>query len=327
MISETQLSKMNQKKILIVGDIGLDEYANGSVRRISPEAPVPVVEVDKEELRLGLATNVAQNVLSLGGVPLLVSVVGSDSAGETLCGLLKEQKISDKYIVKDNARRTTRKLRVMSEHHHVVRVDFEQKKFLSPEIQKRILNQVTELITEAQGLILQDYAKGMLSENLIQDIINLAHKHKVFVIVDPYRTTPIHYYRGADLMTPNSEEAILLSKIIVDELHMVTENYVEVGEALMNGIGSTQMVITRGKDGMTLFENNNIEHVPTFAREVFDVTGAGDTVVAALALAWSSGFSLKESCLLANHAAGVVVGKVGCVPCSREELAESLKST
>jgi len=320
---ESSIQKFQKKKILVIGDIGIDEYVNGSVKRISPEAPVPVVEVESEEQRLGLATNVAQNIQSLGGVPVLVSIVGADYSGDQLRKLLKDANVSDEYLVTDTSRPTTRKIRVMSDHHHVVRVDFEQRKFLGTEVENKILQIVQRMIGDCDGVILQDYAKGVLSEKLSQEIIKIARARNKKVLVDPHRTTPIDYYRGADLMTPNAEEALILSGLPVDDLRGVSESYQEVGHALMKAIGSKQMVITRGKNGMSFFEGEKTEHVPTFAREVFDVTGAGDTVIAAMALAWCSGISLKESCLIANHAAGVVVGKVGCVPCSIDELKAS----
>ena len=323
---ENHIQKFKNKKILVVGDIGLDEYVNGAVKRISPEAPVPVVEVHSEEQRLGLATNVAQNIQSLGGTPMLVSIIGHDYAGDQLRKLLKEANVSDQYLVVDNSRPTTKKLRVMSEHHHVVRVDFEQKKFLSSDIEKKILDMVKKSLPECDGLILQDYAKGVLSEKLIQEIVKAAKEKNKKIIVDPHRSTPVEYYRGVDLMTPNAEEAIILSKIPVDDLRGVSESFKEVGDALMKAVGSKQMVVTRGKDGMSFFEDGKSETVPTVAREVFDVTGAGDTVIAAMALSWFSGIPLKESCLIANHAAGVVVAKIGCATCDISELKASFEA-
>ncbi len=320
---EQHIQKFKNKKILVVGDIGLDEYVNGSVKRISPEAPVPVVEVQTEEQRLGLATNVAQNIQSLGGVAVLISVVGHDYAGDQLRKLLREANVSDQYLVTDNTRPTTKKLRVMSEHHHVVRVDYEQKKFLSADVEKKVLEMVQKNLSDCEGLVLQDYAKGVFSEKLIQEIIKAAKQKNKKIIVDPHRSTPVEYYRGSDLMTPNAEEAIILSKIPVDDLRGVSSSYKEVGDALMKAIGSKQMVVTRGKEGMSFFEDGKSDTVPTVAREVFDVTGAGDTVVAAMALAWCSGVSLKESCLIANHAAGVVVAKIGCATCDIPELKAS----
>lgn len=322
------LSKIDNLKgttILVVGDIGLDEYVMGVVRRISPEAPVPVVEVTDEDVRLGLAANVAQNITSLEGDAILVAVVGQDDCAKTLTKLLKAQNVNTDYLVVDDERPTTRKLRVMSGQHHVCRVDFERKKFLSEKVQKTLLANVEKALPKCGAVVLQDYAKGVLSESSIQSIISLSKKAGKRVLVDPYRSTPAKYYFGADLMTPNYDEALILSGRSLDDIRGVSETLSEVGNDLKNAIGSNKMVITRGKDGVSLFEDNAAKRIPTFARQVFDVTGAGDTFIAALSLAWTSGLSLEESCLIANYAAGVVVGKVGCVPCSTDELVLSIR--
>ncbi len=315
------------KRLIVVGDSGLDEYVFGRVRRISPEAPVPVVEVldhGTTDYRLGLSTNVAQNITSLGGICDLVSVVGADPAAEDLKKLLLLQKIPTDHLVCDPSRPTTRKLRVMSGQHHVVRIDYEQQRFLSSEIEKKIVDRVGDLVAGADGLIIQDYAKGVLSESCIQSVIKLGKSKKKNIFVDPHRSTPLAYYRGADLMTPNYDEALALSGLRFDELRKASDSLKEVGEVIRKNIQSDKLVITRGKDGMSLYEGTRYTQIPTFARQVFDVTGAGDTVIAALSLAYSAGFSLEESCLLANEAAGVVVAKVGCVPCGLPELIESM---
>lgn len=320
------VDKMKKRRVLIVGDVGLDEYVLGQVRRISPEAPVPVVEVDTEETRLGLSANVAQNVSSLGGTPILVAVVGRDSAADQFRGLLSRANVSPDHLVVDGARPTTRKLRVMVANHHIVRVDYEHRQFLTPELEKRVTEEVQRCINDVSAVILQDYAKGVISEGLAQEIIRMAKAAGKKVLVDPHRTTPMGYYRGADLMTPNYDESVALSGENVDDLRVDPDHLNRIGQKLMDGIASKQMIITRGKDGMRLFEDGRILDLPTFARQVFDVTGAGDTVIAALALAWGGGFSLEQACALANFAAGVVVGKVGCVPCTTSELLEYTKT-
>ncbi len=314
------LSRLQGKKVLVVGDIGLDEYVLGQVRRISPEAPVPVVEVDQEETRLGLAANVAQNISSLAGTPILVSVVGQDGAADQLRGLLSQNGVSPEHLVVDPGRPTTRKLRVMVQNHHIVRVDYERRQFLTPQLEQKVLEKVKQGVREACAVVLQDYGKGVISEGLAQEIIRLAKSAGCRILVDPYRSTPIHYYRGADLMTPNYDESVALSGLDLDDLRKDPDHLNRIGRGLMEAIQSSQMVITRGKDGIRLFEGSNVTDLPTFARQVFDVTGAGDTVIAAMALAWGSGFALEQACALANFAAGVVVGKVGCVPCSTQEL-------
>ncbi len=316
----SSIEKLKGKAVLVVGDVGLDEYVLGDVRRISPEAPVPVLEVQSEDSRLGLSANVAQNIRGLGGRPVLVSVIGSDPTGEVLAALRRRGGVEPDFLVKDDSRPTTRKLRVMTGHHHIVRVDYEKKLFLKKEVEKQLLGRVHDVIDQIDAVVLQDYAKGVMSESVTQALIHLAHSKGKRVIVDPYRTTPLHYYRGADLMTPNHDESIALSGWVMDDLRTDADYVNKIGRLLMEKVQSENMVITLGAKGIRLFEGHEWTDLPTYARQVFDVTGAGDTVVAALAQAWAAGLSLREACTLANFAAGVVVGKVGCVPCPIDEL-------
>lgn len=320
------IQTLRGREVLIIGDVGVDEYVLGQVRRISPEAPVPVVEVDQEEARLGLAANVAQNIASLGGVPRLVSVVGRDGAADQLSRLLTEAGVSPEHLVQDGTRPTTRKLRVMVQNHHIVRVDYERRQFIDREVEEAIIERVKELAPRVVSVIIQDYAKGVISERLVQEIVKISRSNGKRVLVDPHRSSPVRMYRGVDLMTPNNDEAAALSGIHDDDLRKDASLLNQRGRALMAAIGSQQMVITLGKDGMRIFENGESIDFPTNAKQVFDVTGAGDTVIAALGLAWGAGFTLEQSCALANFAAGVVVGKVGCVPCTVEELLEAVRS-
>lgn len=315
-----RLEALPKARLIVIGDIGLDEYVLGDVRRISPEAPVPVLEVGQQDSRLGLAANVAQNVASLGGVAHLVAVVGRDGAADELRQKLQASGVSSEHLITDPARPTTRKLRVMSGPHHLVRVDYEKKQYLSPEIEKLLIDKVASLLGQADGVIIEDYAKGVLSEGGLQAIIKESHACGKKVFVDPNRGTPAKFYNGADVITPNREEAVELSGLDYDDLKMHPNFILDVGQALRERVQAENIVITRGKEGMSLIGASEAVHMPTFARQVFDVTGAGDTVIAALALAHVSGFSLPEACVVGNVAAGVVVGKVGCVPCSRKEL-------
>lgn len=321
-----KIPKMAGKKILIIGDIGLDEYVMGDVRRISPEAPVPVLDVENEEYRLGLAANVAQNVVSLGGQAQLVSVIGADTGGELLKDLLRKNGVKVDSLVVDEQRPTTRKMRVMAKHHHLVRVDYEVRKYLNAGTLERLVAKVAELMPSVDGVILQDYAKGVVSEALVKKVVEVAHQHGKKVLADPHRSNPAAFYQGVDLIKPNNDESMAISGLNFDDLREVPDKVLRVGKAIQTQTGAKQVVITRGKEGMTLFSGETIEQVPTFARQVFDVTGAGDTVIAALTMALVSDFSLKDSCTLANFAAGVVVGKVGCVPCSTDELKEYILS-
>lgn len=312
-------------EVLIIGDVGLDEYVLGQVRRISPEAPVPVVEVDNEEARLGLAANVAQNIASLGGVPRLLAVVGQDGTADRLRTLLSNAGVSPEHLVVDHSRPTTRKLRVMVQNHHIVRVDYEHKQFVSADVEAELLERTRELISQVSAVVIQDYAKGVVSEKLVAEVVRIARAAGKKILADPNRTTPLETYRGVDLMTPNFDEAVALAKMPIDDLRKDEALVDRAGQRLMEIVGSKQMVITLGKDGMRIFEDGDCVDFPTNAKQVFDVTGAGDTVIAALALAWGSGFTLDQSCALANFAAGVVVGKIGCVPCSVAELIEAVR--
>ncbi len=319
-------SDLRGKEVLIVGDVGLDQYVLGPVRRISPEAPVPIVEVESEESRLGLAANVAQNVASLGGRARLVAVVGRDEAADQLRALLAAAGVSPEHlVVDDSGRPTTRKLRVMVQNHHIVRVDYEHRKFLSRQVEDAVLDEVRNLMTGVCAVIIQDYAKGVVSDRLVAEITALARASGKKILADPNPKTPLSTYKGVQIMTPNLDEAVALTGIGNEDLRKDPAFLDKIGQRLKDVVGSDDMIITLGKSGMRLFEGADVTDLPTNAKQVFDVTGAGDTVIAALALAWGSGFSLAQSCALANFAAGVVVGKVGCVPCSVPELLDAVQ--
>lgn len=319
-----KLAQFEGQKILVVGDVGLDEYLSGSVRRISPEAPVPVVEVQDRDYRVGLAANVAQNVSSLGGIGLLVGVVGDDPSATDLGALMKKNGVSDQYLVADKARPTTRKVRIMSGQHHIVRVDFEERKFLALEIERPLFDKFMALLPSSSGVILQDYGKGVLSEALCQKLIIAAKAAGKRVVVDPHRTTPVRYYRGADLIKPNREEAFILSGLNLDDLRLNPNSVVEVARAIQKQTGTPNLIITQGKDGVALFVDEKATVITTESRQVYDVTGAGDTYVAAFCLAWFGGLAPDVAAIMANAAAGVVVGKIGSVPCSKQELLDVL---
>lgn len=314
------------KKILVVGDVGVDEYIMGAVKRISPEAPVPVLEVESEDKRLGLAANVAQNVVSLGGEVKLISVIGSDTGAEILQNLLQKSGVSYEYLVKDIQRPTTRKTRVMTGQHHLVRVDHEIRKSLSAETETKLLGVLEKNLPDIDVVVLEDYAKGLLSQSLVEKILVLARRFNKFVMVDPHQTKFADFYKGVDLIKPNYNEALALTQVHEETIDDLSERVLHVGRTLQKMTGAKQVVLTQGKEGMTIFSQNDVTRVPTFAKKVFDVTGAGDTVIAALALGVSAGLPLSEACMLANFAAGVVVAKVGCVPCEINELINSINT-
>ncbi len=321
-----KLEHFKNKKVLILGDVGLDEYVLGDVRRISPEAPVPVLDVNQEDLRLGLSANVAQNVQSLGGIPVLLSVVGSDEGAQKLKDLCLKSQVSWDSIVVDSGRPTTRKMRVMAGPHHIVRVDYELRKYLSEKTETQMLQGFEKKLPDVDIVILQDYAKGVVSEKVVKKMTELCKKNNKRLLVDPSRTNPGSFYEGCDLIKPNYEEAVLLSGLDFDSLREIPNRIEQAGRALQKKTGAHQVVLTQGKDGMSIFDGPQISKVPTRALKVFDVTGAGDTVIAALALGLAGGLDLVSSCAIANYAAGIVVGKIGCVPCDLGELREALNS-
>ena len=307
--------------------MGVDEYILGAVKRISPEAPVPVLEVDGEDKRLGLAANVAQNVVSLSGNVNLVSVVGADTGAEILKELLVKSKVSAEHLIVDEKRPTTRKTRVMTGHHHLVRVDYEVRRNLPPETEEKILKRVQDLIPTVDVVVLEDYAKGIFSVALVEKIVALAKKSGKYLMVDPHQTKFAEFYKGVDLIKPNYNEALALTKIHEEDIENFNERVYTVGRALQKMTGARDVVLTQGKEGMSIFTSAaEVVQVPTFAKKVFDVTGAGDTVIAALALGVASGLPLAQACVLANYAAGIVVGKIGCVPCDLAELKATIQS-
>lgn len=322
-----KIPSLKGRKVLIVGDVGLDEYVLGQVRRISPEAPVPVLEVESEDKRLGLAANITQNIASLGGTAWTLGVVGDDAGAGLLKELFVKNGLSWNEMIVDASRPTTRKTRVMAAHHHLVRVDYELTKYLAPEIEAKMLAKFKELLPQCDLVILQDYAKGVVSQTMAADVMKLGRAAGKQVLVDPHRSKGAEFYAGADLLKPNYDEAVALSGLRFDELKNNPDKVYEVGRALQKKAGCQRVVLTRGKDGMTIFSGDEIIEVPTYARKVFDVTGAGDTVIATMSVALAAGFKLEEACQLSNFAAGVVVGKVGSVPCEVNELVDYIQST
>ncbi len=313
------VQQFSDQPILVVGDLMLDRFVWGRVERISPEAPVPVVEVVKETVHLGGAANVAYNLAVLKARPLLVGVVGSDEAGDRLVEELHRQEISSEGIVRDNGRSTTIKTRIIAHNQQVCRTDREDKTPLSQGTVDQMRSTFQTLLEQAQGMILSDYAKGALSAALVVDLIQEARQAKKFLAVDP-KAGDFSVYRGASIVTPNKKEAVRASGVeIVDEA-----SFIQAGEKLLEVIASDYLLITRGEEGMTLFEGKEHSHIPTVAREVFDVSGAGDTVIASLTLAVAAGASIRDAAILANHAAGVAVGKLGTAAATGEEILSSI---
>jgi len=309
-------------RILVVGDIVLDHYIWGKVSRISPEAPVPVVNVTKESLLLGGATNVVQNIHALGGSVSVCGVIGSDQAGTQVLQLLRSQHIPTDGLLVDEGRPTTIKTRIIAHSQQVVRFDRETKEGIGKDLHRRIFEQVKRNIaTGLDGIVLSDYCKGVVTNDLVHDIVKIARKNNIIVAVDP-KVSHFNMYRGVTILTPNANEASIGSKVdITDE-----ESLLRAGTLLLKRLNCAAVLITRGELGMSLFEHGKkVTHIPTVAREVFDVTGAGDTVIATLTLAMASGASMTDAARISNYAAGIVVGIVGTAAVKQDQLKQRIR--
>ncbi len=320
---EALLSNFSKKRVLVVGDVGIDRYTVGEVERISPEAPVPIVRVTGEMHKLGLASNVADNIQALSSHCHLVGTIGKDRFAGEFKALLSKMKVSTRGLIVDSTRRTIVKERVVSDRQQLLRVDYESPHAVSPKIEKQILARVKSLIRECDIVILQDYAKGMVSRELAQEIFSIARRAKKIIAVDPNQKTPANYYEGASFITPNKSEAEKLSGIEITD----NESLEQAGRKLLSLTKGEYVVITRGKDGMAIFRKNGkgMKLIPTFAREVYDVSGAGDTVIAVMAIAMAAGATIEEAAVLGNLGAGVVVGKRGTATVTRDEIRASMK--
>jgi D-glycero-beta-D-manno-heptose-7-phosphate kinase len=310
------------KPILVVGDLGVDKYTFGEVRRISPEAPVPVLEVQKEWNKLGLAANVSDNLNSLEVASTLCGVIGDDSRANLVEHLLEERGLKTWGLVRDSSRHTTYKERVTTATQQICRVDYETKDFISEEIGRRVSTRIQEFSENHSGVIIEDYGKGLFSEVLCQKIIKDFTEKKLLIAVDPSRSTPPQWYKGATLLKPNRQE----SHMMVEALGYFKERKLEtIAQILVDKLQLEKVIITLGADGMAMLDTKlggELKIIPTAANEVFDVSGAGDTAIAAISSSLIAGASLEEAAWVGNCAAGVVVKKRGTALCSMEELRE-----
>ena len=306
--------------ILVVGDLGVDKYTHGEVRRISPEAPVPVLEVSKEWNKLGLAANVSDNLKSLDVASTLCGIVGEDTRANLVENLLEERGLNTWGLVRDKNRMTTYKERVTTSTQQICRVDYETKDAIDSETLKRVVGRIQEFSLNHSAVIIEDYGKGLFSEELCQTIISTYKEKGLMVAVDPSRSTPPIWYKGATLLKPNKLE----SQIIVEALGYFKERNLEtMASILIEKLALEKIIITLGPDGMALLDtkaDGKLKIIPTAASEVFDVSGAGDTAIAAITASILSGASLEEAAWIGNCASGVVVGKRGTALCTREEL-------
>lgn len=306
-------SKLKGKWVAVLGDVMLDRYILGESNRLSPEAPVPVVSVRQEIFCPGGAANVAANIASLGGRAFLFGVLGRDEAGKFLIHELKKKKINVSGLLFENERITTQKTRILIGGRHIARLDKEVTREISATIEKKILKVLAGVIKNCDAVVFSDYAKGFFRGKLSQNIIRLAKRRRLPIIAD-IKPMNMVYFKGATLVVPNKKEAMVMAGI----------NDVKIAGRRLQKKLSCNVLITEGAQGMTLFERDKTVHIPAKDKEVLDITGAGDTVAASLALALGADFSLKESAEIANEAAGIVVGKIGTATVSLKELQKEL---
>ena len=308
------------RRMLVFGDLMLDRYLWGRVDRISPEAPVPVVEIERETMALGGAGNVAANLRALGAEPLLLGVVGEDDDGRRLREALAARGLDLGGVVSDAGRPTTVKTRIVAHSQQVVRADRESRADLSDAALARLLEVVERELPGCAGRVVSDYGKGVIHPGTLEPALGAARRAGYAVSVDP-KESHIEAYRGVSILTPNQHEAgWVQGRRVTDEASLM-----EVGWGLQKRLDSAAVLVTRGAGGMSLFERGGrYTHLPTVAREVYDVTGAGDTVVSVVALALAAGADFHAACMLANHAAGIVIREVGTATCTREQLLASL---
>jgi len=305
----------------VVGDVMLDHYIWGEVSRISPEAPVPVVNVTKENVLLGAATNVVNNVHALGGKVSVCGVIGHDEAGKQLVHMLRVQGIHTDGLIVEDGRPTTIKTRVIAHSQQVVRFDRETKVGIERDTHRRIFEYIRQ--QEDIGLdaiVLSDYSKGVITNDLVRDIVKLARKKGIIVSVDP-KVNHFGIYSGVTILTPNTKEASIGAKIEIED----DESLFKAGTLLLKRLKCNAVLVTRGEHGMSLFERGGrVTHIPTVAQEVFDVTGAGDTVISTLTIAMAAGAGIADAARLSNYAAGIVVGVVGTATVKPDELKQKI---
>jgi D-beta-D-heptose 7-phosphate kinase / D-beta-D-heptose 1-phosphate adenosyltransferase len=310
------LARLGSVKALVVGDLMLDEYLWGRTERISPEAPVQVVDVVREDLRLGGAGNVINNLVSLGCQVEVASVLGEDADGQSLRRMLAERGIGTQGIVFAPGRTTSRKTRILASNQQMLRIDRESRDCVDAESEERIAARVRQVAADCQVILVSDYLKGVLTEGLLQSIFAAGKAAGVPVVVDP-KGTDYRKYRGATLLTPNRKEAQAASGVaITDEASLC-----QAGRSLLESLSLEALVLTRSEEGMSIFLDDGREvHLPTQALEVFDVSGAGDTVLSVLGVGLAAGLPIEKAAHVANVAAGIVVGKVGTSTVAPEEI-------
>ena len=320
---QLEISRFDQCRLLVVGDLMIDEYVWGEVDRISPEAPVQVVAVKNEEYTLGGSGNVVNNLAALGAKVSVLGVTGTGRDRELLLNKLIDLGVDTHGVIQEPERLTTKKTRIIADRQQVLRIDRETKKEVKSATLKSIADLAAEIIPDVDLVLISDYGKGLITRSLVAKLVEITKNNNKITIADP-KGLDFSKYSGVSLLTPNSKEASLASGVEISN----GKNIAAAGESLLRKSGIEKLLITCGKDGMVLFEPGRKPYkISTKAREVYDVSGAGDTVIAVLGLGIAAGLSLKESISLANTAAGIVVGKVGTATVSRKELLQALKQT
>lgn len=305
------------RRVLVVGDLMLDEYLWGAVSRISPEAPVPIVEVSSESILPGGAANVANNIAALGGKAVLVGVVGRDVPGERLLNLVKELGLDTSSVIESETRKTTLKSRIIAHSQQVVRVDRENTENLDDKLRKKLLEQVNQHVSRVDAVVIEDYDKGVLNGGFAGEVVEIARRERKFSSADPKREN-FFSYAGVDLFKPNLREAEAALGVRIRSVPQLEESC----RNLRKRLGGSAVLMTRGSEGMVLLDDEGFWSVPALVREIYDPSGAGDTVIAAATLAAAGGASMREAAIIANRAASIEVSKFGTATVSREELLE-----
>jgi rfaE bifunctional protein kinase chain/domain len=307
------------KPLLVIGDVGLDKYTFGEVERISPEAPVPILRVTKEWEKLGLAANISHNLKTLGLNSTLCGIVGNDRNASIIEGLLEDNELSTWGIVRCQGRMTTFKERVTTNTQQICRVDYESEEDIDPEVEEKFIDRIFDLTSEHSGIIIEDYGKGLLTKNSLEQFLKKSQEENFFVAIDPSRKTSPLLYKGASLLKPNWPEA----QILAEALGYREKNYETIANLLVEKLNLKMLVITLGGQGMALIDTTQggyLKMIPTMETDVYDVSGAGDTAISLLTSALLVGASLEEAAWLANCGSGVVVGKKGTATVNVDEL-------
>ena len=314
------IEKFSNVKVLVVGDVMLDRYWWGSVERISPEAPVPVVRLQKTSLVVGGAANVATNIAGLGATPYLIGAIGDDDESKLFKPLLNKLSIDSDHLVKIKNHPTTIKTRIVAHNQHVVRIDKENTDALTQTEEEKVWKKIEKVFDAVDIVIVSDYAKGVLTETVLERLITHSKRKNKFILVDP-KGKNYKKYSGASLLTPNRFEAAQACELVADGQTVVEK----AGEILIENFGLQSVLITQGEDGMTLFRKNEESfHLNALARKVYDVTGAGDTVIAALGVSIGSGADLETASEIANISAGIVVEEIGTTAITLDKLQKFL---